>query len=330
MPEEMPQEMSQEMSQEMPQEMPREMSQVRTNALLLTAPPGTNVLGGEALARVLPHIADRTVIEQAWLGEREAWRALFVASAGDDDLAALRGRIAGVLAPHPIDVNVLPDDLEHRQKKLLVADMESTIIEQECLDELADYMGLRPTISAITERAMRGELDFQAALNERVGLLKGLDAKVLDDLCSRITLMPGAATLVKTMHRRGALCALVSGGFSYFSERVATRLGFDIQQANTLMITAGKLAGRVAEPILGREAKLATLQRLTRELKIAPAQTLAVGDGANDLDMIKAAGLGVAFRAKPVVAAAAKAAITHGDLTALLYLQGCTRAEFAV
>jgi phosphoserine phosphatase len=304
------------------------MPPMRNLALLLTGPPGADALSGETLARVLPLIANHSIIEQTWLGEGEAWRALFRAPEQDDP-TVLRGRIAAVLAPHPIDVNILPDDGGKRHIKLLVADMESTIIEQECLDELADYVGLRPMIAAITNRAMRGELDFEAALSERVGLLKGLDAGVLDDVYSRITLMPGAETLVRTMHKRGARCALVSGGFTYFSERIAARLGFDIQQANTLEIIAGKLAGSVARPILGREAKLATLKRLTGELELDRAQSLAVGDGANDLDMIKAAGLGVAFRAKPMVAAAAQAAITHSDLTALLYLQGCTRAEFA-
>ena len=196
------------------------------------------------------------------------------------------------------------------------------IIEQECLDEIAAYAGLRPRIAAITERAMRGELDFSAALKERVALLGGLDARVLDDVYARVTLaMPGAETLMRTMHAHGVTCALVSGGFTFFADRIARRLAFDRAQANTLDIAGGKLAGTVAEPILGREAKLAALEGLAREFAIDPALTMAVGDGANDLAMIKAAGLGVAFRAKPIVAAEAAASIRHGDLTALLYLQ---------
>ena len=174
---------------------------------------------------------------------------------------------------------------------------------------------------------MRGELDFSAALKERVGLLAGLDAKVLDELYDRVTLMPGAKTLIRTMKANGATCVLVSGGFTYFTQRIAARLDFDAQQANTLEMDGGKLAGTVALPILGREAKLSALQRLTTDLGLRPAQTMAVGDGANDLAMIKAAGLGVAFRAKPIVAAEAAACIQHGDLTALLYLQGYERSE---
>ena len=207
--------------------------------------------------------------------------------------------------------------------------MELTIIEQECLDELAARVGLRQRISEITLRAMRGELAFEAALRERVALLKGLDAAILEDIyASRVTLMPGAATLVATMRRHGAHCALVSGGFSFFSERIAARLQFDSQQANTLEIVDGKLAGSVRQPILGREAKLASLNRLTRALHLDASDTLAVGDGANDLSMLRAAGLGVAFRAKPILAAAVAVRIEHGDLTALLYLQGYARHEF--
>ena len=217
---------------------------------------------------------------------------------------------------------------DSRRKKLLVADMELTIIQQECLDEIADIVGLGARISDITARAMRGELDFAAALRERVGLLRGAGADVLERVYERVTLMPGAETLIATMRQSGATCALVSGGFTFFTERIAGRLGFDVQQANTLELAGGKIVGTVADPILGREAKLAALQRLTRERGLDSALTMAVGDGANDLAMIKAAGLGVAFRAKPIVTSEAAASITHGDLTALLYLQGYTRAEF--
>ncbi len=303
------------------------VSEMQSNALVLTAPPGAGDLDDAALAAVRPLLAGRAVIQEWWLGPGEAWEALFV-DAETADHAPLRARIAAALAPRRIDVNIIPDDIAFRRKQLLVADMESTIIEQECLDELADFVGLRARISAITERAMRGELAFEAALKERVGLLRDLDAAVLDQVYGRVTLMPGAQTLVRTMRANGAACALVSGGFSYFTERIAARLGFDVQQANRLEIADGRIAGTVAEPILGREAKLAALQRLARERGLDAPLTMAVGDGANDLAMLAAAGLGVAFRAKPVVAAQAAAAVVHGDLTALLYLQGYKRAQF--
>ena len=220
--------------------------------------------------------------------------------------------------------------------KLLVADMESTIIEQELIDELADYVGLRDKISVITERAMRGELDFAAALEERVAMLAGLDCRILDEVYDkRVTLMPGAETLIKTMKAHGAYCALVSGGFTVFTQRLAARLGFDEHQANVLEIADGKLTGHVREPILGRAAKRAALLRIAAARGIDVRDTLAVGDGANDLDMIQAAGLGVAFRAKPKVQEAVRAmangaVINHGDLTALLYLQGYRQDEFVI
>jgi phosphoserine phosphatase len=303
------------------------MPEMRSNALVLTGPPGAAALDEPAVDRVRPFLAHRTVIQEWWLGRGEAWEALFV-DADDADHADLRRELAGALAPRPIDVNIIPDDIAYRRKKLLIADMESTIIEQECLDELAGLAGLRERIAPITERAMRGEIGFEAALRERVGLLAGLDAGLLQRVYASVTPMPGAATLVATMRAHGAHCALVSGGFSFFTERIAERFGFDTQQANTLELAEGRIAGSVAEPILGRDAKLAALQRLARELKIHPIDTLAVGDGANDLGMLEAAGLGVAFRAKPIVAAAARASIVHGDLTALLYLQGYKRAQF--
>jgi phosphoserine phosphatase len=267
--------------------------------------------------------------EPLWLSEGEACEIGFrIEDEREDLLATLAGNIGReVIGSRRIDVAVIPD--EYRRKKLLVADMESTIIEQECLDELAEDVGLRARISDITTRAMRGEIDFEAAVKERVGLLKGLEASALDKLYTdRITLAPGAQALVRTMKKNGAWCALVSGGFTFFTERIAERLGFDTHQANTLEIRDGRLTGRVVEPILGREAKLAALQRLAAERAVRAEETLAVGDGANDLDMIKAAGLGVAYRAKPLVAAQARAAIQYGDLTALLYLQGYRRDEF--
>jgi phosphoserine phosphatase len=215
-----------------------------------------------------------------------------------------------------------------RRKKLLVADMESTVIENEMLDELADFLGLRERIAAITERAMNGEIDFAGALNERVGLLKGLPVAKLDKAAQRIRYMPGGATLVATMKQHGAYCALVSGGFTCFTKMVAARLGFDFNSANVLTHDGNVLAGAVEPPILGKEAKLATLRHLSSSRGLAMADAVTVGDGANDIPMLKEAGLGVAFHAKPAVAAQVPARIDHGDLTALLYLQGYRRSEF--
>jgi phosphoserine phosphatase len=227
----------------------------------------------------------------------------------------------------PVDFAVQP--AESRRKRLLIADMDSTIIGCECLDELADFAGVKDKVSEITERAMRGELAFEGALRERVGMLKGLSADALqacyDD---RVKLNPGARTLVQTMAAHGARCALVSGGFTFFTSRVALAAGFHLNRANTLIEDGGLLTGGVGDPILGKEAKLAALQEETAALGVTPAEALAVGDGANDLAMIEAAGLGVAYRAKPIVAAQAHAKVDHADLTALLYFQGYKAAEF--
>jgi phosphoserine phosphatase len=207
--------------------------------------------------------------------------------------------------------------------------MDSTMIGQECIDELAGYAGLKAHIAAITERAMRGEIAFEPALRERVALLKGLSLSVADEVIEkRLTLTPGGRTLVQTMRRSGAHTCLVSGGFTLFTRRVATMIGFDENRGNTLVTDGEKLSGTVAEPVLGREAKLATLIELRQRLGLSVAETLAVGDGANDLAMIEAAGLGVAFHAKPKVAESAQARVDHGDLTALLYCQGYARADF--
>ncbi len=216
----------------------------------------------------------------------------------------------------------------NRRKRLLVADMESTMIENEMLDELADFLGLREKIAGITARAMNGEIDFEAALKARVELLKDLPVATLDEAARRIEYMPGGATLVATMKKHGAYCALVSGGFTYFTKMVREKLGFDFDAANTLTIAGTALAGTVGMPILGKEAKLATLQRLCAERGLTPGDAITVGDGANDLPMLHAAGLGVAFHAKPIVAAQVPARIRHGDLTALLYLQGYRRTDF--
>lgn len=227
-----------------------------------------------------------------------------------------------------IDVNCVP--AAGRRKRLLIADMDSTIITAECIDELADFAGVRDRVQPITERAMRGEIGFEEALRARVALLRGLgesDLQAAHD--ERVRLTPGARSLVQTMQAHGAHTALVSGGFTFFTERVAAAAGFDEHRANRLLAENGRLTGRVREPVLGRAAKLAALHEIARGLGISPADALAVGDGANDLAMIGAAGLGVAFRAKPVVAESAGASIRHGDLTALLYLQGYAAEEIA-
>jgi len=245
--------------------------------------------------------------------------------AGDE--RAVRQAAEAALAGRPVDVCVQP--WNGRKKRLLVADMDSTIINVECLDELADFAGLKAQISAITERAMRGELDFEPALRERVTLLKGLSVDALQRTYDeRVRLNPGARRLVRTMAANGARCVLVSGGFTFFTSRVAEQAGFHAQRANILIEADGELAGRVGEPILGREAKLAALKAEAVGLGAALSETLAVGDGANDLGMIEAAGLGVAYRAKPIVAAQADAKVDHADLTALLYFQGYREAEF--
>ncbi len=299
-------------------------------ALVLTSSPANPAVSPEAVAAAQAAIPVAQQQGSSWLAEGEAWEAVFVnTDAGEP--ARIRAAAADALAALPVDVNVIPADARFRRKRLLVADMESTIIEQECLDELADHVGLRARISEITERAMRGEIPFEGALAERVALLKGLDASVLEQLYrERVTLMPGARALIATMRQSGAYCALVSGGFTFFTSRIADRLGFDTHQANRLDIVDGRLAGTTAQPVLGREAKLAALERLRRDLGLEPQQTMAVGDGANDLDMLRAAGLGVAFRAKPIVAAEARASVRYGDLTALLYLQGYARSDFTV
>ena len=230
------------------------------------------------------------------------------------------------LALDGVDANCLP--AANRRKRLLIADMDSTIIPVECIDEVADFAGVRDRVEAITERAMRGEIAFEEALRARVALIEGLaEARLQAVYDERVTLAPGARALVRTMRANGAVTALVSGGFTFFSERVAAAAGFEVHQANRLLSAGGRLTGRVAEPVLGRAAKLEALTRLAAERGIALADALAVGDGANDLAMIEAAGLGVAFRAKPIVAERARASIRHGDLTALLYLQGYSAGE---
>ena len=237
-------------------------------------------------------------------------------------------QVRAALEGAPVDVVVQP--AAGRRKALLIADMDSTLIEQECIDELADAVGLRAEVSAITMRSMRGEVSFEASLKERVALLRGLDVGTATRIVSeRISLMPGARVLVRTMRAHGAPTIIASGGFTLFTAHVAGLLGMDRSYANTLVVENGRLAGTLHEPIFGRASKRATLRALRAELGLAPEQTLAVGDGANDIAMLEEAGLGVAYHAKSAVAAVARARIEHGDLTALLYLQGYRADEIA-
>ncbi len=286
---------------------PREDKPAYREALLM--------LGRVALSRKLPPPAVLGPWEAAeWIYERV-----------DADLAA---EAAAAVKGLPVDWALVP--VEGRRKRLLVADMDSTIINVECLDELADVAGIKPEIAAITERAMRGELEFEPALVERVARLKGLPLGAMQETYDqRVQLNAGAAALVRTMSAHGARCVLVSGGFTFFTSRVARAAGFDDHRANTLLDDGASLTGEVARPILGRAAKRETLRQEARSLGIEGAAALAIGDGANDLDMIKDAGLGVAYRAKPVVAAQAHARIEHTTLETALFFQGYARAAFA-
>jgi len=272
------------------------------------------------LAETLPHAG-----AARWLNSGIAADIPFARA--DAPLTAITARLRGIVGDRPVDVAVLPE--AYRRKKLLLADMDSTMIEQECIDELAAFVGLKDKVSAITARAMRGEIAFEPALRERVALLRGLPVTIVDEIIARhITLMPGGRTLVATMKAHGAYTALVSGGFTFFTSPIGRMIGFDEDRSNILELEGGKLAGLVRDPILGKEAKQERLIALREERGLRPEETLAVGDGANDLAMLGEAGLGVALHAKPAVAAAADVRIDHGDLTALLYLQGYRVSEF--
>ncbi|MFN7050912.1 MAG: phosphoserine phosphatase SerB [Gemmobacter sp.] len=280
---------------------------------------------------------DRPVLDRAaaeslrrdWRGEALRW--LDPGVAVEFALAALpsdRWAVWEDLQAQGVDLVLQP--AEGRRKQLLLADMDSTMIQQECIDELADEAGVGAYVADITARAMNGELDFEAALRERVGLLKGLPEAVIDSVWrDRITFMPGGKALLATMKAHGAYAALVSGGFTAFTGRVAAALGFDENRANTLLAEGGKLTGAVADPILGKQAKLDALEEIAARLGLDMAQTMAVGDGANDLAMLNRSGAGVALHAKPSVAAQCDIRVNHGDLTALLFIQGYAREDFA-
>ena len=285
------------------------------------------------LAREVLQAADLTADTLRWLArsparapEYSALEALINIPPNDPRLAA--ARIAcEQLSAAAIDYAILP--AANRKKRLLISDMDSTIIAEECLDELADFAGLKAEISAITERAMAGELNFEEALTTRVEMLRGLGLEKIEACYrERIHLNPGAKTLVATMKANGAKCLLVSGGFTAFTSRIGDAAGFDENYGNTLIDDGAALTGKVGLPILGREAKQERLERTASQLELAPSDALAIGDGANDLAMIKTAGLGIAYRAKPIVAAEAHAAINHTDLTTALFFQGYSADEF--
>ncbi|MER8368468.1 phosphoserine phosphatase SerB [Mesorhizobium sp. M1348] len=281
---------------------------------------------GQALTPTLANMASRAVGASAvrWLAEGIACELDLPETAEASEMTA---RLHAALASEPIDVAV--QRAENRRKKILIADMDSTMIDQECIDELADEIGVKDRVAAITARSMNGEIAFEPALRERVALLKGLDAAIIDRIIdNRLTLASGGRTLVQTMAASGAWTALISGGFDIFTTRVAALLGFHENRANRLIEQDRRFTGLVAEPILGRAAKAEALIEISARLRLTPADAIAVGDGANDLDMIRLAGIGVALHAKPAVAAEAKIRIDHGDLTALLYLQGYRWEEF--
>jgi phosphoserine phosphatase len=289
------------------------------HAVVLTCDPARPVLEAGSVE----------ALRDAWGGAGARWLARGVAAefAVPAPPAALEAAREGMGAMG-IDVNVVP--LAGRRKRLLLADMDSTMIRQECIDELAAEAGLGARVAAITARAMNGEIGFEGALLERVALLAGLPEAAIERVWrERIELMPGGRALVATMRRDGAHAMLVSGGFTAFTERVAGALGFDAHRANVLLAREGRLTGDVARPILGREAKVEALDEAAARLGLTPAEAIAVGDGANDLGMLGRAGMGVALHAKPTVRAQARLRINHGDLTALLYLQGYSAEEIA-
>ncbi len=283
---------------------------------LIAAPGGLDAALAEAL-------------RNAWGGGELVW--LSAGEAVEFEIGLVPGNFREVwtdLQAQGVDLNAVP--LEDRKKRILIADMDSTMIQQECIDEMAAHIGIGPDVAKITAEAMDGKLDFEAAIDARVALLKGLELAALETVFDqRITMMPGGDTLLATMKAQGAYCALVSGGFTYFTGRVAQALGFDENRANVLMADAGKLTGAVQKPVLGQAAKVEALEQIAAKLGVSEDNAIAVGDGANDLGMLGRAGLGVALHAKPSVQAKCAVRVNHGDLTALLFLQGIARAEFA-
>ncbi|MEZ5923957.1 MAG: phosphoserine phosphatase SerB [Hyphomicrobiaceae bacterium] len=299
------------------------MAKEAHTALLLAA-PGSQTLTDDLVAGIASALAEPGA--RTWLAPGEAVEIPMMCHSAERHplVTMLKSRIGR----QEIDVAVVP--ARNRRKKLLIADMDSTLIGQECIDELAEIAGRRAEVAAITERSMRGEIDFKSSLTERVGLLRGLPEKVLGRVAeSRITLNPGAMALSSTMRRHGATTVIVSGGFTVFTAHVRARAGFDRDQANRLEVIDGQLTGRLIPPILDRDAKAQTLTEIASELGIEPADVIAVGDGANDIGMIRAAGLGVAYRGKPILRAAADVEIDHATLTALLYLQGYRVSEIS-
>jgi len=292
-------------------------------ATLISAP--TSALDGATLTRASSVLTSPG--QPTWLDPGIAADIPFSGEPGGDT-RPVADRLRAALANLPVDIVVQP--AEGRRKHLFLADMDSTMIGQECIDEMADFVGKKAEVSAVTERAMRGEIAFEPALRARVALLKGLPENIAEEvIANRITLTPGGRTAIATMRKHGAYTALVSGGFTIFTQRIAAMIGFDESRGNILNTANGLLTGEVADPIFGRDAKRAALIELRTQLKLQNTDTMATGDGANDLDMISEAGLGVAYHAKPAVAAAAGARIDNGDLTALLYMQGYRRTEFA-
>jgi phosphoserine phosphatase len=267
-------------------------------------------------------------LRNAWGGGDVVWLA--VDEAAEVTLATQPGNTSEVwqiCQDQGVDLIIQP--AANRRKKMLIADMDSTMIQQECIDELADEAGVGARVAAITARAMNGELDFEAAIDERVGLLAGLPEAIIDEvLKTRITYMPGGDVLVNTMRGQGAYAALVSGGFTAFTARVAADLGFHENRANTLEIADAKLTGKVVRPILGQDAKLEALNGITATLGITPDDAIAVGDGMNDLLMLANAGTGVALHGKPALQEKVQVRVNYGDLTALLYIQGYSKSEF--
>jgi phosphoserine phosphatase len=295
-----------------------------THVATLIGPPDALTPATLALARAaLPGTREPTRLGPG------AADIFFSLEAGQDKRDIDQRAITDHLRELEPDIDVVVQPSANRRKKLFLADMDSTMIGQECIDELADFVGLKAHVAAITERAMRGEIAFEPALRERVALLEGLPVKVIDDVIAKhITLTAGGRTLVATMRANGAYTCMVSGGFTLFTQPIAAMIGFDDTRANTLVLDGDLLAGRVSEPIFGRAQKRATLIELRKRLALGQDDTLVTGDGANDMDMIAEAGLGVAYHAKPAAAQAAAARIDHGDLTALLYAQGYKREEF--